>query len=93
MTTISIAAKPVPAQGAQVHPLLPQDAFHLALAGPVPGPGFHPHGLYVGRVGQADVGLADLERQYHGMSRRSDIYKKIDRIFNKEWRSIEEIIN
>ena len=37
--------------------------------------------------------LLDLERQYHGMSRRSDIYKKIDRIFNKEWRTIEEIVN
>jgi DNA sulfur modification protein DndC len=37
--------------------------------------------------------LLGLERQYHGMSRRSHIYKKIDRILSKEWRTIEEIIN
>jgi DNA sulfur modification protein DndC len=39
------------------------------------------------------IELLDLERQYHGMSRRSDIYKKIDKIFNKEWRTVEEIVN
>jgi DNA sulfur modification protein DndC len=37
------------------------------------------------------VALLDLEKQHHGMSRRSNIYKKIDAIFRKDWRSIEEV--
>ena len=38
------------------------------------------------------IALIDLEKQYHGMSRRSNIYKKIDMIFRKDWRSIEEVL-
>jgi len=35
--------------------------------------------------------LLDLEKQFYGMSRRSNIYKKIDKIFSKDWRTIEQI--
>ena len=38
------------------------------------------------------VALIDLEKQNQGMSRRSNIYKKIDTIFRKDWRSIEEVL-
>ena len=36
--------------------------------------------------------LLDLERQYYGMSRRANIYKRIDKILRKEWRPLEEIL-
>jgi DNA sulfur modification protein DndC len=36
--------------------------------------------------------LLDLERGFYGMSRRANIYQKIDRIVGREWRSVEEII-
>jgi len=35
--------------------------------------------------------LLDLEKEFHGMSRRTNIYKRIDKVFKKEWRSHEEI--
>jgi len=36
--------------------------------------------------------LLDLEREFHGMSRRVNIYKRIDQILKKDWRSLEDII-
>ena len=36
--------------------------------------------------------LLDLERQFHGMSKRTNIYNRIDGILKKEWRTLEEII-
>ena len=35
--------------------------------------------------------LIDLERSMEGMSRRSGIINKINRIFNEEWRTKQEI--
>jgi DNA sulfur modification protein DndC len=37
--------------------------------------------------------LLELERQYQGMSKRTNIYNRINMIFEKEWRSAEEIIS
>jgi len=34
----------------------------------------------------------DLERGFYGMSRRANIYQKIDGIVGKEWRSVDDII-
>jgi DNA sulfur modification protein DndC len=36
--------------------------------------------------------LLDLERGFYGMSRRANIYQKIDGIIGKEWRSVDDII-
>jgi len=36
--------------------------------------------------------LLDLEREFHGMSRRVNIYKRIDKILKKDWRSLEDIM-
>lgn len=36
--------------------------------------------------------LLDLEREFHGMSRRVNIYKRIDQILKKDWRSLEDIM-
>jgi len=36
--------------------------------------------------------LIDLELQTQGMSRRHSIFKEMDKVFNEEWRSEEEII-
>jgi len=36
--------------------------------------------------------LLDLEREYLGMSRRVNIYKRIDRTLKKDWRSREDIM-
>lgn len=35
--------------------------------------------------------LLDLERRYHGMSRRSSIYDRIESILNKDWMTDEEV--
>ena len=35
--------------------------------------------------------LLDLERRYHGMSRRSSIYERIESILNKDWMTDEEV--
>lgn len=35
--------------------------------------------------------LIDLEARYHGMSRRSSIYSRIESTLDKDWRSAEEI--
>ena len=37
--------------------------------------------------------LLDMESQTQGMSRRSSIYSKIDRVLSEEWRTEEEILN
>lgn len=34
--------------------------------------------------------LMDVEREYHGMSRRSGIYEKLERTLKKDWRSLAE---
>jgi len=36
--------------------------------------------------------LLDLERKFNGMSRRVNIYKRIDKILKKDWRSLEDIM-
>jgi DNA sulfur modification protein DndC len=36
--------------------------------------------------------LFDLEREMHGMSRRSQIYTKIDSVFSKDWRPRDQVI-
>ena len=36
--------------------------------------------------------LLDVERSHAGMSRRSGIYDKIDSVFNKDWRSRDEVL-
>jgi len=36
--------------------------------------------------------LLDVEREYHGMSRRSGIYAALDKILNKDWRSLEQAL-
>lgn len=36
--------------------------------------------------------LITLEKQHQGMTRRSSIYKKIDQVFRKEWRTEEEVV-
>ncbi len=36
--------------------------------------------------------LITVEKQHQGMTRRSSIYKKIDQVFRKEWRTEEEVI-
>jgi len=37
--------------------------------------------------------LLELERQFQGMSKRTNVYNRINKIFEKEWRSVEEIIS
>jgi len=37
------------------------------------------------------VELLGVEREFHGMSRRSNIYKKLNKVFSKEWRDIDVI--
>jgi DNA sulfur modification protein DndC len=37
--------------------------------------------------------LLDVERSHAGMSRRSGIYDKIDSVFNKDWRSRDEVLS
>jgi DNA sulfur modification protein DndC len=34
--------------------------------------------------------LMDVERQYHGMSRRSGVYARLEKTLKKDWRSLEE---
>ncbi len=36
--------------------------------------------------------LLDMERQLQGMTRRSDVFSRMDRIFKKDWRSEEEVL-
>jgi DNA sulfur modification protein DndC len=36
--------------------------------------------------------LLDVERSHAGMTRRSGIYDKIDSVFNKDWRSRDEVL-
>ena len=36
--------------------------------------------------------LIDTERQYQGMNRRAGIFQKIDRVFNENWQSEEEVL-
>ena len=36
--------------------------------------------------------LLDVERSHAGMSRRSGIYEKIDKVFDKDWRDLEEVL-
>ena len=35
--------------------------------------------------------LIDLESRYHGMSRRSDIFNRIESVFNKDWSTADEV--
>lgn len=35
--------------------------------------------------------LFDMEKSFHGMSRRSQIFSKMDTIFRKDWRSKEDV--
>ena len=36
--------------------------------------------------------LLDIERQFHGMSRRASIYERINAIFHEDWRSEETVL-
>jgi DNA sulfur modification protein DndC len=36
------------------------------------------------------VELMDVEREYHGMSRRAGVYEQLNRVLKKDWRSLEE---
>jgi len=36
--------------------------------------------------------LLDIERKYHGMSRRSGVYDELDRAMKKDWRSEETVL-
>lgn len=36
--------------------------------------------------------LLDMERKYHGMSRRSGVYDELDRAMKKDWRSEEAVL-
>ena len=36
--------------------------------------------------------LLDIERQFHGMSRRASIYERINAIFREDWRSEETVL-
>ena len=36
--------------------------------------------------------LFDVEKEFSGMVKRSGIYRKIDTVFNKDWRSVDEVI-
>jgi len=36
------------------------------------------------------VGLLDVEREYHGMSRRSGIYAGLEKVLKKDWRSLDQ---
>jgi len=36
--------------------------------------------------------LLDMERLFHGMSRRSGIYSRIDEVFREDWRTEEEVL-
>ena len=36
--------------------------------------------------------LLDVERQFHGMSRRSSIHQRISSVFEEDWRSEEEVM-
>ena len=36
------------------------------------------------------IELMDVERKFHGMSRRHDVYKKLEITLNKDWRSVEQ---
>lgn len=35
--------------------------------------------------------LIDLEGRYHGMSRRADIFNRIESVFNKDWSTADEV--
>jgi hypothetical protein len=34
--------------------------------------------------------LMDVERKYHGMSRRAGVYTHLEKTLNKDWRSLEQ---
>jgi DNA sulfur modification protein DndC len=36
------------------------------------------------------IGLIDVEREYHGMSRRSGIYSGLEKVLKKDWRSLDQ---
>ncbi|MBN2845541.1 MAG: DNA phosphorothioation system sulfurtransferase DndC [Deltaproteobacteria bacterium] len=36
--------------------------------------------------------LLDLEREFQGMSRRANIYKRIEKILKKDWRTLDDIM-